>query len=169
QQGKFYGGFDGGSLLSQPNSQINSLMATIPERMGMELSCNIVRHDFARPVAERLLFGAVEAADTPDLDQLSGNNLLVNPGAEQGMVGWTLAQGTVQIWRNGERIGGCRGPGTDAGESYFAVGGICSGQSAIGEAYQEVDLNAQAGTIDQGGSRVLFGARLRPWSRNNDR
>gem|GEM_PF-2053071 len=169
QQGKFYGGFDGGSLLSQPNSQINSLMATIPERMAMELSCNIVRHDFARPVAERLLFGAVEAADTPDLDQLSGNNLLVNPGAEQGMVGWTLAQGTVQVWRNGERIGGCRGPGTDAGESYFVVGGICSGQSAIGEAYQEVDLSAQAGTIDQGGGRVLFGARLRPWSRNNDR
>ncbi len=172
--GVFYGGFDGGVLHTKPNREMNSLMNAIPDRIFMELSCNMVRNDFRRNSDQRLLFPKVAAADTPLVnDNLQDmHNLLVNPGAEQGMLGWNIERGMVREWSNdylGHANGGCRGPGSAAGDYYFSVGGICNQQTEEAIAYQEVDVSQHTEAIDSGDAQAFFGANLRPWSRDNDR
>lgn len=168
RMGLFYGGFDGGNLQSNPNSKMNSLMSQIPERMAVEMSCSITHEEFRKGSDARQLFKYVETSDTPayeDVDQ-SENNLLINPGAENDMTGWTLETGSVRIL-SGPR--GCQGgPSIKSGEKIFNPGGICSDQTALGRIYQQVDVSTWATEIDQGEVQALYGASLRGWSRNND-
>ncbi len=60
-----YGGFDGNALTTR-NSEINSLLNAVVDRIGNELGCGIVQSDFTATQANRLLFPLVEATDTPD-------------------------------------------------------------------------------------------------------
>lgn len=166
--GLFYGGFDGGRDQVVPNSEMNGLMSKIPDRMALELSCNMVRNEFRTDVAQRRLFTLVEQTDSPVYDDgtASSTNMLLNPGAEDGLTNWTIDEGTVRIL-TGSR--GCNGgPSIKSGANIFNPGSICEGQTPIGRIYQDVSLAERSDQIDLGTERVLFGAALRGWSSNND-
>lgn len=166
--GLFYGGFDGGRLQSNANTEMNSMMSKIPERMAIEMSCNMVYNEFRKEAPERGLLRFVEATDTPAYEDVSAmaSNMLINPGAEDGMTGWVLETGEARIL-SGAR--GCNGgPSIKSGRAIFNPGGICSKTSALGRVYQDVDITAWADLVDQGVSRALFGAAMRSWSTNND-
>lgn len=72
-----------------------------------------------------------------------GEELIVNGGAEDGIEGWTLRSGNLESLVAKE----CEGTVPFEGERYFSVGGLCDA-TGEGEAYQLVDLGAQATTID---------------------
>lgn len=167
--GVFYGGFDGGRLQSKPNTDMNSLMGNIPERMAVELSCNAVADDFRLAAASRKLFPYVEPTDTPVYEEIDTSvlNLLANSGAESGMEGWTVEQGTVRVL-SGKPNTCDGGPSIKSGTAIFNPGSICSNPTPLGLLYQKVDVNAWADEIDGGQSRAMFGAALRGWGTNND-
>lgn len=167
--GLFYGGFDGGRLQSKPNTDMNSLMGNIPERMAIELSCNAVADDFRLSAGSRKLFPFVEATDTPVYEEIDTSvlNLLVNAGAEAGMDGWTVEQGTARALSG--KAGTCDGgPSIKSGTAIFNPGSICTNPTPLGRMYQDVDANAWDDAIDTGQAKVLFGAALRGWSVDND-
>ncbi|MDX9990211.1 PA14 domain-containing protein [Thiothrix unzii] len=168
RMGLFYGGFDGGSLKPTPNTEMNTLMSKIPERMAIELSCNTVYNDFLNKATERKLFRFVEATDTPTLEELGDSqaNMLLNPGAEQGMASWVIEQGTARILSGKSGCDG--GPSIRNGQAIFNPGSICKTPTPLGRMYQDVDVTAWATTIDAGQGRAVFGAALRGWSTNND-
>ena len=166
--GQFYGGFDGGRLQSKPNTDMNSLMSNIPERMAIELSCNAVADDFRLAAGSRKLFPFVEATDTPVYEVIDNSvlNLLVNPGAESGLDGWTVEQGTARALSG--KAGCDGGPSINSGKAIFNPGSICTNPTPLGRLYQDVDATAWDDGIDTGQAKVLFGAALRGWSVNND-
>ena len=167
--GQFYGGFDGGRIQVKPNTDMNSLMSNIPERMAIELSCNAVADDFRLAANNRKLFPFVEATDTPVFEIVDTGilNLLVNSGAENGLNGWSIEQGTARVLSGKE--GTCDGgPSIKSGKAIFNPGSICTNPTPVGRLYQEVDATAWDDSIDTGQARVLFGAALRGWSVNND-
>jgi cytochrome c553 len=166
--GLFYGGFDGGRYQNKPNTDMNSLMSNIPERMAIELSCNAVADDFRLAAGSRKLFPFVEATDTPVYEEVDTTalNLLVNPGAETGMEGWSMEQGTARILAGA--VGCDGGPSIKSGKAIFNPGSICVNPTPLGLMYQKVDLTAWDQEIDAGTSKVLFGAALRGWSTSND-
>ena len=63
----FYGGIDSDGVTDR-NTEINALMATVIERMSNEMACNIVIDEFETPAAQRLLFRSASSADTPESD-----------------------------------------------------------------------------------------------------
>ena len=185
--GQFYGGFDGGRLQSKPNTDMNSLMGNIPERMAIELSCNAVADDFRLTASGRKLFPFVEATDTPVYEKVDTStlNLLVNSGAENGLDGWTVEQGTARVLSG--KAGTCEGgPSINSGKAIFNPGSICTNPTPLGRLYQNVDITAWSDGINAGQTKalidtnqtkalvdtskakVLFGAALRGWSVNND-
>ena len=168
RMGLFYGGFDGGSLQKTPNTEMNTLMSKIPERMAIELSCNAVYNDFKLAAGERRLLGFVEAGDTPTLEEIGAGeaNMLLNPGAESGMANWTLEQGTARILSGAPGCDG--GPSIHSGAAIFNPGGICKNQSNLATLYQDVDVTNWAGQVDSGQARAIYGAAVRAWSTNND-
>jgi hypothetical protein len=168
RMGLFYGGFDGGNVQSTPNTKMNSLMSKIPERMAVEMSCNMVNDEFKKGSAERSLLRFVEPLDTPAFEQVetANNNLLLNPGAEDDLTNWVIETGTARVL-SGPR--GCQGgPSIKSGKKIFNPGSICQNQTELGRLYQQVDVTPWATMIDAGGTQALFGAALRGWSRNND-
>lgn len=86
------------------------------------------------------------------------DNLLVNPGAENGTADWQLLQGYLESLTSGE----CNGAAPRSGSRYFAVGALCS-EAALAEASQTVDVSAYAVAID-GGLRVEYAGYMRNWS-----
>lgn len=86
------------------------------------------------------------------------SNLLTNPGAESGMTGWTIEEGSVESLSNGQ----CGGPAPFEGTKLFAVGGICS-DTPIGRATQTVNVSSYASLIDSGNYKVKYGAYMRDW------
>ena len=167
--GLFYGGFDGGRIQNKPNTDMNSLMGNIPERMGIELSCNAVADDFRLTAASRKLFPFVEATDTPVYEEIDTStlNLLVNAGAEAGLDNWTIEQGTARAL-SGAQWSCEGGPGAKSGKAIFNPGSICTNPTPLGLLYQSVDATAWAEDIDAGQAKALFGAALRGWNVNND-
>ena len=168
RMGLFYGGFDGGNVQPTPNTKMNSLMSKIPERMAVEMSCNMVNDEFNKGSDERNLLHFVEPLDTPAFEQveIANNNLLLNPGAENDLTNWVVETGTARVL-SGPR--GCQGgPSIKSGEKIFNPGSICQNQTALGRLYQQVDVTPWATMIDAGGTQALFGAALRGWSRDND-
>lgn len=81
-------------------------------------------------------------------------NLLVNPGAEDNLTGWTISAGVVESLPAFE----CDGVEPYSGERYFVAGGLCE-SSEYGEAFQRVELGTdlEGLTLQYGASMSDFG------------
>ncbi len=85
-------------------------------------------------------------------------NLLQNPGAEEGIIGWNASPGPVESLAGGE----CGSVTPYSGSKAFAVGGICSGESATGQTSQSVNISTHhASDIDAHRVFVQFGGVMR--------
>lgn len=60
----FYGGIDSASV-TQRLTEMNGVMANIADRMSNEVACLATANDFAKPIADRLLFPLVERGMLP--------------------------------------------------------------------------------------------------------
>jgi len=85
-------------------------------------------------------------------------NLLVNPGAEQGTLGWIVTEGYMESLE--EYI--CDGIEPHSGDYYFIVGALCNSVT-YSEAYQEVDVSEYTDCIDQNLAYVNYGGYLSDW------
>ncbi len=81
------------------------------------------------------------------------DNLLTNPGGEQGTAGWQAVDGPLESLSAGE----CDSGEPHSGDAFFAVGGVCEDGVDQAEAVQRVELGDWADAIDAGEARVLFG------------
>ena len=86
-------------------------------------------------------------------------NLLLNPGAENGTENWNETSGSFESILSGE----CEGNDARSGSYLFAVGGVCD-PNAYGEGYQEVSIDAFAADIDNDAAYVKFGGYLSDYS-----
>ena len=92
-------------------------------------------------------------------ESLLGDNLLVNPGSEDGLDGWTVTEGIAESLTAGE----CNGINPYTGARYFAVGGLCT-ESDLGRMHQDVDVAAEADSIDAGAVIARGTAWMSDWS-----
>lgn len=92
------------------------------------------------------------------LQSTNSENLLLNPGAENGMSNWTITVGSVEALAANE----CGSPAPYAGTKLFAVGGICT-DTPLGRCYQQVDVSSYASYIDNGQFQANYGAYMRDW------
>lgn len=90
------------------------------------------------------------------------SNLLINPGAESGITGWTIEEGTLESLALDEC--GCVAP--HSGLRLFVAGGLCN-DYPVGRATQKVDVSQNADIIDSGTSMAYFGAYMRDWNGND--
>jgi hypothetical protein len=60
----FYGGIDSAAVTKR-NREKTPLMSNVSEKMAVELACQVVLEDFARPQAERRVFTEVEKTISP--------------------------------------------------------------------------------------------------------
>jgi len=86
-----------------------------------------------------------------------GPDRLQNGDAEDGTAGW---DGDIESIESGDCAAG---PSFEGGR-HFAVGGVCSGESAFGQATQVVDLTDAAAAIDAGRTRWRLTGWLRDWA-----
>ncbi len=86
-------------------------------------------------------------------------NLVVNPGAEEGIDGWSVEEGELESLEERE----CDGRIPMAGERYFAVGGLCT-PTPVGRAAQSIDVSAWSAAIDGGAAVAYFDALLSDWN-----
>lgn len=82
---------------------------------------------------------------------------LQNPGAENGMTGWSVVGGVFESLTGGE----CNGTQPHAGTRYFAAG-LCN-HAAASRAEQSLDLRGLAADIDTARSAAFFGGYLGDW------
>jgi len=90
---------------------------------------------------------------------IASPNLLLNFGAEDSLMNWTVTEGIVESLTNGV----CNGISSFSGERYFAVGGLCE-ESPLGVCLQAVDVSVYADSIDSGNFPVNFGGHLSNFS-----
>ncbi len=88
------------------------------------------------------------------------DNLLLNPGAEDGTAHWEVFVGTLESLGDGE----CDSVTPYAGDKLFAVGGVCENEVDFGQSFQAVDLSKWATAIDAGELTVLASAWMRNYS-----
>ena len=88
-------------------------------------------------------------------DSEFSGNLLVNPGAEDGVNDWIVESGVFESLTSGE----CDGTFPKSGDRYFAVGGLCS-HSANATVSQTVDVSEFQDIIESEKSIVKFGGYL---------
>ena len=86
------------------------------------------------------------------------DNMLINPGAEQGILGWTVSEGYMESLDAYT----CDGIEPHSGEYYFIVGALCN-TANYSEAYQEVDVSEYVDCIDQDLAYVNYGGYLSDW------
>ncbi len=84
-------------------------------------------------------------------------NLILNPGAESGISNWT---GQIEALAANE----CGSVPTHTGTYLFAVGGVCTNESAYGTASQVIDVSIYNSLIDQGDIQANFSAFMRSYS-----
>lgn len=89
-----------------------------------------------------------------------GDNLLDNPGAEQGTASWFADAGPLEALEAGE----CDGGEPHQGQAYFAVGGVCETGVDHAEATQTVDVSSWADRADSGELAVRYAAWLASYS-----
>jgi hypothetical protein len=82
------------------------------------------------------------------------HNLLINPGAEEGAVGF---RGPVESLAGGQ----CRSVPPAAGARLFAVGGVCGRAHDHGRSAQHVSITRFGPLVDAGRARLRFGGMLR--------
>ena len=85
-------------------------------------------------------------------------NMLINPGAEQGTLGWVVTEGYMESLEAYT----CDGIEPHSGDYYFIVGALCNTVS-YSEAYQEVDISQYTDCIDQDLAYVNYGGYLSDW------
>ena len=85
-------------------------------------------------------------------------NMLMNPGAEQGTLGWTVSEGYMESLEAYT----CDGIEPHSGDYYFIVGALCN-TASYSEAYQEVDVSQYTDCIDQDLAYVNYGGYLSDW------
>jgi hypothetical protein len=85
-------------------------------------------------------------------------NMLINPGAEQGTLGWVVTEGYMESLEAYT----CDGIEPHSGDYYFIVGALCNTVS-YSEAYQEVDVSQYTDCIDQDLAYVNYGGYLSDW------
>ncbi len=68
----FYGGIDSDGVTDR-NTQLNTLMATVIERFSSEMVCRVVIDEFEKTQSLRLLFSEVSINDTPQTDSGATN------------------------------------------------------------------------------------------------
>ncbi|CAH9049827.1 hypothetical protein PSECIP111951_00046 [Pseudoalteromonas holothuriae] len=86
-------------------------------------------------------------------------NLLQNPSAETGIDGWSGA-GPIESLKADQ----CDSVVPFQGEQFFAIGGVCQGETAQGSVYQRVDLQSYSSQITHGAIQLNFGGMLRNYS-----
>ncbi|MBK7405920.1 MAG: fibronectin type III domain-containing protein [Phycisphaerales bacterium] len=90
-----------------------------------------------------------------------GPNLLVNPGAEQGVSGWTILDPPLESLAAGD----CASETNPVeGARFFAVGGVCADEGPYGEAMQPVDVTSHATAIDGGLVDARIAGALKDYS-----
>ena len=90
--------------------------------------------------------------------------LVTNPGAEQGVEGWTVIDGALESLGPAE----CDGVAPASGERYFAVGGLCE-PTPYGQAQQVIEMeSAWWPEIDSGQVVVSFGAMFATWAGDDE-
>ena len=72
------------------------------------------------------------------------DNLLINSGGEEGLLGWTVTEGYMESLEAYV----CDGIEPYAGDYYFIVGALCN-TATYAEAYQEVDISDYTECHDQ--------------------
>ena len=87
------------------------------------------------------------------------DNLLENPGAENGLDAWVTIEGVLEALTAGE----CAGTDPFEGNTYFGIGGLCE-DNAYGMAYQIVDVVGYQNEIDSGSVVANYGAYLSDYS-----
>ena len=92
-------------------------------------------------------------------EALRTDNLLANPGAEDGLEGWEIVEGIVESLGAKE----CGSVGPHAGDRFFGVGGVCE-ESEYARAIQRVDVTAYAQDLDVGGAWAMYQGHLRSYS-----
>lgn len=91
-------------------------------------------------------------------DSVLGPNLLQNPGAEAGVAGWDVVDGPLESLTDGQ----CNsGTSPASGSRFFAVGGVCDGESDYGEAFQTIDVSNLGDSINAGQVIANFGGFAR--------
>ena len=81
------------------------------------------------------------------------------PEAEDGLDGWTVTEGIAESLTAGE----CNGVNPHSGSRYFAVGGLCT-ESDLARMHQDVDVSAEADSIDAGAVLAAGTAWMSDWS-----
>ncbi len=92
-------------------------------------------------------------------ESLYSPNLLLNPGAEDGISGWTIQEGVFESLEATE----CNGISPYSGQYYFCVGGLCI-ESQYAEVSQIIDVSEYSDCIDDSLASVQFGGFLSNWS-----
>tara|TARA_Y100000590_G_scaffold188907_1_gene215228 strand:+ start:6 stop:2165 length:2160 start_codon:yes stop_codon:yes gene_type:complete len=85
-------------------------------------------------------------------------NMLINPGAEQDILGWTISEGYMESLE--EYV--CDGIQPYSGDYYFIVGALCN-TATYAEAYQEIDVSEFIECIDQNLAFAYYGGYLSDW------
>ncbi|MCP4867869.1 MAG: hypothetical protein GY898_04035 [Proteobacteria bacterium] len=87
-------------------------------------------------------------------------NLLLNPGAEDGIEHWSITSGTLESVTGGE----CEGVEPRSGGRYFAIGGLCADESETASAVQRVEVDAYAKAIDDERATAFIAGWFRDFS-----
>lgn len=99
---------------------------------------------------------------THSFDTLS-DNLVLNPGAENGITSWIATIGVIESLTAGE----CNGISPYQGSKYFAVGALCV-EHPYASAYQDLNVNGYAATIDSGTVQAQYGAYMANWANTDE-
>ena len=91
-------------------------------------------------------------------ESVYSENMLINPGAEQGTFGWTVSEGYMESLE--EYV--CDGIEPHSGDYYFIVGALCNTVS-YSQAYQQVDVSEYMDCINQDLAYVNYGGYLSDW------
>ena len=91
-------------------------------------------------------------------ESVYSENMLINPGAEQGTLGWVVSEGYMESLEAYV----CDGIEPHSGAYYFIVGALCNTVD-YSEAYQEVDVSEYSDCINQDLAYVNYGGYLSDW------
>ena len=107
-------------------------------------------------------WSATTRFNTRALDSLT-SNMIVNPGAETGINGWTATTGVIESLNPLE----CAGINPYQGAKYFAIGALCV-EFPFASAYQDMNIATHAALIDANEVLVNYGAYLADYANTDE-